>query len=150
YEKMIPAFSRHLGVGFQILNDLKDWQGDVRNKVITGQDAMALRPTLLLAMAIKDADDQQRETLESILRGEETDLERMERMKQIFEQLDVFAQAEQLVDKTRERAESLADDVQPDSLRQFLYFLVDTVLAPEEETITPIDHSLVPLSLNGN
>lgn len=149
YEKMIPAFCRHLGVGFQILNDLKDWRGDVRNKVITGQDAMALRPTLLLAMAIKDADDEQREVLESILKGEHSDLARMEHLKQIFEQLDIFSQAELLVEKSRDRAERLADDVQPDSLRQFLYFLVDTVLAAEEEPTALIDNSLVSLSVNG-
>lgn len=150
YEKMIPAFSRHLGVGFQILNDLKDWRGDVRNKVITGQDAMALRPTLLLALAIKEASDSQREMLGSILQGEASPLERMEQLKQIFEQLDIFTQAEHLVDKSRERAEMLADEVQPDSLRQFLYFLVDTVLAPEEETAAQTDHSLVSLSVNGS
>ncbi len=150
YEKMIPAFSRHLGVGFQILNDLKDWRGDVRNKVITGQDAMALRPTLLLALAIKEASESQRAVLESILQGEASPLERLEQLKQIFEQLDIFSQAEQLVDKSRERAEMLADDVQPDSLRQFLYFLVDTVLAPEEETAAQTDHSLVSLSVNGS
>lgn len=149
YEKMIPAFSRHLGVGFQILNDLKDWRGDVRNKVIAGQDAMALRPTVLLAMAIKGADESQRATLDSILKGETGVLERMEHLKQIFEQLDIFSQAEQLVEKSRERAELLADDVQPESLRQFLYFLVDTVLAPEEQTVTQADHSLVSLSVNG-
>src|SRR5205814_4503302 len=28
YDKMIVDFSRHLGVAFQILNDLKDWTGD--------------------------------------------------------------------------------------------------------------------------
>ncbi len=150
HEKMIPAFSRHLGVGFQILNDLKDWRGDVRNKVITGQDAMALRPTLLLALAIQGASDSQRGILESILNGEAGPLERMEQLKQIFEQLDIFSQAEQLVEKSRERAEKLADDVQPDSLRQFLYFLVDTVLAPEEEDNSQTDHSLVSLSVNGS
>ncbi len=150
YEKMIPAFSRHLGVGFQILNDLKDWRGDVRNKVITGQDAMALRPTLLLALAIEGADETQQEILESVLRGDAGPLERMERLKQVFEQLDVFSQADQLVEKSRERAETLADEVQPDSLRQFLYFLVDTVLAPEEEPPVDTDHSLVSLSVNGS
>jgi geranylgeranyl pyrophosphate synthase len=43
YEEMIPAFSRHLGVGFQILNDLKDWQGDQNNKLVAGQDALSAR-----------------------------------------------------------------------------------------------------------
>jgi geranylgeranyl diphosphate synthase, type II len=135
YEEMIPAFCRHLGVGFQILNDLKDWRGDVSNKVITGQDAMALRPTLLLAMALKGANSQQRDTLERILQGDpESPLQRLNLLKQIFEQTDVFSQAEMLVDKSRERAESLVEQVEPESLQQYLYFLIDTVLASEEDT----------------
>lgn len=152
YEEMVPAFCRHLGVGFQILNDLKDWRGDVGNKVITGQDAMALRPTLLLAMAIKGANSQQRNTLERILQGDpESPLQRMNLLKQIFEQTDVFSQAEMLVEKSRERAESLVEKVEPESLQQYLYFLIDTVLAPEDEVTPngPGDQGpvLVPLSL---
>ena len=44
YEEMISAFCRHIGVGFQILNDLKDWQGDSNNKLVAGQDALSFRP----------------------------------------------------------------------------------------------------------
>ena len=67
YESMIPVFSRHLGVGFQILNDLKDWRGDDDNKLVAGQDALSLRPTVLLAMAWEAADDAQRLELKSLL-----------------------------------------------------------------------------------
>ncbi|HUG93430.1 MAG TPA: polyprenyl synthetase family protein, partial [Planctomycetaceae bacterium] len=68
YEEMIPTFSRHLGVGFQILNDLKDWQGDQNNKLVAGQDALSLRPTLLLALALDAATPDQRRELEEIYR----------------------------------------------------------------------------------
>src|SRR5262249_22587137 len=34
YEEMIASFSRHLGVAFQIVNDLKDWTTDLQNKRI--------------------------------------------------------------------------------------------------------------------
>ena len=37
------------------------------------------------------------------------------------------------MDKARERAESLADDVEPEALRRLLYFLVDTVLTSEDD-----------------
>jgi hypothetical protein len=33
------------------------------------------------------------------------------------------------VDKHRARAEAVADEIQPDSLRELLYYLVDNVLA---------------------
>jgi hypothetical protein len=52
-----------------------------------------------------------------------------------------------LVDKSRARAEALADDVQPDSLRQLLYFLVDIVLAPESTEPAIANAPLVPLPI---
>jgi hypothetical protein len=45
----------------------------------------------------------------------------------------VFDKAESLVEKSRARAEALADEVEPLPLRQLLYFLVDMVLAPESQ-----------------
>ncbi len=133
YEEMVPKFSRHLGVGFQVLNDLKDWRGDSNNKLLAGQDAQALRPTVMLALAIEAASEEQRKELQGILDLSPTDEFRAPRLRRLYEQLGVFEKAEALVDKSRARAEALADNVENDQLRQLLYFLVDTVLAPEED-----------------
>jgi len=149
YEEMIPVFSRHLGVGFQILNDLKDWQGDANNKLIAGQDALALRPTLLLALALDAANAEQRAELEDIFRSKEAESLRIGRLRRVFEACGVFDKATSLVDKSRARAEALADEVQPDELRQLLYFLVDTVLAPDENEAPPVSPVLVPLPIVG-
>ncbi len=137
YDDMVPSFCRHLGVGFQILNDLKDWRGDDDNKLIAGQDALALRPTVLLALAIDGADEHQRERLEAILTSEGDEDGRIEELRAIFESCDVFEKAEALVVKSRARAEALADDVESEEVRQLLYFLVDTVLAEEEGPAQP-------------
>jgi len=151
YAEMIPQFSRHLGVGFQILNDLKDWQGDEDNKLVAGQDALALRPTVLLALALQSADDELRAEIEHIVSADSQAPDgngswgRIGRLRQIFDQCNVFEKAEALVDKSRDRAEALADDVVPVELRQLLYFLVDTILAPPDQP-PPIDPDiLVPL-----
>lgn len=154
YEKMIPAFSRHVGVGFQILNDLKDWQGDDNNKLVAGQDALALRPTVLLALALQEADERQRREIESLMSGGGEDGQRISRLRQLFEQCNVFETAESLVEKSRARAEALADEVEPEELRQLLYFLIDSMLAPVEQP-TPIDPDVdsqvfVPLSISEN
>jgi geranylgeranyl pyrophosphate synthase len=133
YEEMIPVFTRHLGVGFQILNDLKDWQGDDHNKLLAGQDAQSLRPTLLLALAFEAASAAQRAELDAIVADQGSAALRTGRLRRIYEECGVFEKAHSLVEKSRARAESLADEVQPDSLRQLLYFLVDMVLAPESE-----------------
>jgi len=144
YDELIPAFARQLGVGFQILNDLKDWQDDEHNKVISGQDAQALRPTLLLALAFEAASAQQRADLEQIVGQAGPDPLRAGRLRRIFEACGVFDKAQALVEKSRARAETLADAVQAPAVRQLLYFLVDVVLAPETSEAAPAA-TLAPL-----
>lgn len=145
YAEMVPVFSRHLGVGFQILNDLKDWRGDSDNKLVAGQDGASLRPTLLLALALQAANETQRTELESLLRSDLTAAGTGQKMLRIFKDCGVFETADALIDKSRARAEALADDVEPEALRRLLYFLVDTVLAPEEDQTGDIK-DLVELS----
>ncbi len=48
----IRQFSRNIGVAFQILNDLGDWEGDQNNKLLAGGDVLGGRPTLLWALAL--------------------------------------------------------------------------------------------------
>ncbi len=145
YDTMVPAFSRHLGVGFQILNDLLDWEEHAPNKLVAGRDAELAKPTLLLAMALESAKGPVRSELESVITEPLSAETRSERLRRLYQKLGVFEQAQLLVDKCRSRAEALADEVQPESLRQLLYFLIDTVLA--ESTAPPAPVALVPLTL---
>jgi geranylgeranyl pyrophosphate synthase len=148
YEKLVVEFSRHLGVAFQILNDLKDWDGDGDNKLLAGQDVLAARPTLLLALALEGLDLAGREELLALVHaGPETRHEamvaaRIERVRRLYQQARVFEKAEKMIEKYRARAEALADDVQPDDLRELLYYLVDSVLdrqpPPEPEAASLI------------
>lgn len=131
YDEMIPNFSRHLGVAFQIVNDLKDWSTDLQNKRIIGQDALAMRPTLLLALALESASPEQREELISLISGEAKNERSVQRVARIYESCQVFEKARKLVEKYRQRAEAIADEVEPEKLRELLYFLVDTALADE-------------------
>ncbi|MCA8992061.1 MAG: polyprenyl synthetase family protein [Planctomycetaceae bacterium] len=133
YKDLVPQFCRQLGVGFQILNDLKDWQGDGDNKLVAGQDALTLRPTLLLALALQAGGAEAQKELQEIFDSREPDQMRLRRIRRLFIETGVFEKAEALVEKSRERAESLVDAVESESVRQLLYFLVDTVLAPENE-----------------
>ena len=144
FEEMIPQFARHVGVGFQILNDLKDWRGDENNKLVAGQDALALRPTVLLALALQEASEEQRKTLRDALSGDEPAAVRLGRLRRVFSDLKVFDKADALVEKSRARAEQLADEVQNEDLRRLLYFFIDTVLA-EEDAPSPEPNVLVKL-----
>jgi len=131
YEEMISGFSRHLGVAFQIVNDLKDWSTDLQNKRIVGQDALAMRPTLLLALALESASSTEREELIRLISGDSRDERSVQQVANIYESCQVFEKARKLVEKYRQRAEAIADEVGPEKLRELLYFLVDTALADE-------------------
>ncbi len=130
YDKMIGDFSRHLGVAFQILNDLKDWQGDSDNKLLAGQDVLSARPTLLLALALEALPPAAKQELLGLLHAAEgaDNAARIERVRALFNQAQVFDKADKLVEKYRARAEAVADETQPAELRELLYYLVDTVL----------------------
>jgi geranylgeranyl diphosphate synthase, type II len=127
YEKLVTEFSKNLGVAFQVLNDLKDWEGDSDNKMVAGQDVLAARPTLLLALALEGSAAAERAELLALLGGPR-DRGTLDRVGELFRQAGVFDKAEKLVEKFRARAEALADDVEPTELRELLYYLVDTVL----------------------
>jgi geranylgeranyl pyrophosphate synthase len=131
YEEMIASFARHLGVAFQIVNDLKDWSTDLQNKRVIGQDALAMRPTLLLALALESAPPAQREELLHLISGNSKTESSVRRVARIYESCQVFEKARKLVEKYRQRAEAIADEVEPEKLRELLYFLVDTALADE-------------------
>ena len=137
YEKVVVEFSRHLGVAFQILNDLKDWQPDGNNKLATGLDVMAGRPTLLQALALGGGRPAARAELLTILQQASQNRTSgvtdgasglIDRARQLFEQAQAFTKAEALVEKYRARAEAVADEVQPEELRELLYYLIDSVL----------------------
>lgn len=147
YAEMIPAFCRQLGVGFQILNDLKDWQGDNDNKLVAGQDALSFRPTVLLALAMQAANESQKTELKQLLDTDNSTTDRFRKLKKLYEELGAFDAAERLVDKSRARAEGLAEEIENAELRQLMHFLIGTVLAHEEETNAPPDRPLVELQL---
>lgn len=139
HDAMVPQFSRHLGVGFQIMNDLQDWHEGEANKLVAARDAGTAKPTLLLALALEAASPAQRAQIESLVRDDTLAAEiRVERLRTLYTDLGVFQKAESLVDKCRARAEALADETQPEALRQLLYFLVDTVLARETPPAPPV------------
>ncbi len=140
YVQPIRQFSRNMGVAFQILNDLKDWQGDADNKLSAGGDILGGRPTVLLALALQNLPLEAQQELIGLVdgSGDATDF-RLRRVRQLFEQADVFELAHRLVDKHQQRAEAIADEVQPEELRRLFYYLVDTVLErPSESTAAAV------------
>ncbi|MEM8678779.1 MAG: polyprenyl synthetase family protein [Planctomycetota bacterium] len=144
YVQPIKQFARNVGVGFQILNDLKDWRGDADNKLAAAGDILGGRPTLLLALALESLDETAQTELLQLLHAEDPrpPAERIESVRQIYEREKVFEKANRLVDKHTAKAEAIADEIEPIELRRLLYYLVDTVLERDEEPV-----SVVPLEV---
>jgi geranylgeranyl pyrophosphate synthase len=137
YREAIRTFSRNLGVAFQILNDLGDFAGDDDNKLIAGGDVFGGRPTLLWALALESLSASEQEELLSLASPdcELADSVRLASVRRLYDKAGVFDTAFRLVDKHQQRAEQVADELKPDSLRRLLYYLVDTVLErPEIKT----------------
>lgn len=141
YVEAIRTFSRNLGVGFQILNDLQDWNGDTANKVAAAGDVLGGRPTLLLALALESLPAESQAELLGIVSGRSDieDSRRIATVRRLYQQANVFETARKLIDKHQERAEAVADQINPEPLRRLFYFLIDTVLhrVEEGETANP-------------
>jgi geranylgeranyl pyrophosphate synthase len=136
------AFARHLGVAFQILNDLGDWQGDDHNKLLAAGDVLGGRPTVLWALAMEGLGDNDREELLRLVSQQPLDVAALSRVRELYLAAGVFDKAARLVDKYQERAEAVADEVEPEDLRQLLYYLIDTVLErsqPAEPHLTTLN-----------
>ena len=139
YVDPIRQFARNLGVAFQILNDLKDWRGDSDNKLSAGGDVLGGRPTVLWALALESLPPSEQEELLSLTSESSGAIGyRLERVRQLYTQADVFEKAHRLVDKHQQRAESIADSIEPDELRRLLYYLIDTVLERPAEPLAVV------------
>jgi geranylgeranyl pyrophosphate synthase len=148
YEKLVSEFSKNLGIAFQILNDLKDWEGDSDNKLIQGQDVLAGRPTLLLALALEGLPPAERAELVALLhdRSAPAGSDLVEKVRLLFNRAGVFEKAGKLVEKFRARSEALADEVEAEELRRLLYYLVDSVLDRPVPEAEPTPLSLLQLT----
>jgi geranylgeranyl pyrophosphate synthase len=145
YLEPISQFARHLGVAFQILNDLGDWRGDNHNKLVAAGDVLGGRPTVLWALALEGLNDRRRAELKHLAASQPVTSAVVGAVRSFYQEAGVFEKASRLVDKYRQRAEAIADEIQPDELRQLLYYLIDTVLAEESHTEPEIIEPLLPI-----
>jgi len=128
YLQPVSQFARSLGVAFQILNDLGDWDGDNHNKLIAAGDVLGGRPTVLWALALEGLQGSDRDELQTLATQSNPSTETIARVRQLYEQAAVFEQAESLVSSHRQRAIEQADLIEPEPLRQLFHYLIDTVL----------------------
>ena len=148
YKEPVKQFARNLGVAFQILNDLNDWEGDEHNKLSAGGDILGGRPTILWALALEGLSPAGQEELLALASGEHRMAgQRIARVRELYEEAGVFEKASRLIEKHQKRAEAIADKIQPEELRRLLYYLIDSVLDGPRGVPQGQDRELLPLQI---
>jgi geranylgeranyl pyrophosphate synthase len=128
YRDAITRYSRHLGVAYQMINDLDDWQVDDPGEGHRGTDLLGGRPTVLWALALESLSPEAREELERLPNCDLPRKERIGRAIDLYAEADVFAKAAMLVSKHHRRAAEAAEAIDVEPLRRFLHFLADAIL----------------------
>jgi geranylgeranyl pyrophosphate synthase len=127
-EHAVTELARHLGIAFQILNDLQDWRGDDFNKLTQGGDVLGGRPTVLWALALEGLEENERNELEQLVAERAATPAAFRQVRRLFQQAGAFESALGLVARHRADARQIADELSPEALRRLAHFLIDTVL----------------------
>ncbi len=124
YGSRLVKYSRHLGVGFQIRNDLDDWDVEPGNKRLAGRDLVDRRPTLLLAIALERLESEERGRLVRALGN----ADRIGEIRELYERADVFATARSLIGRHAVRSHEIAAECGDGPFRELLDHFVEALL----------------------
>lgn len=121
-DRLLKRFSIYIGEGFQVRNDLNDWERETGSAVAPGRDALAGRPTILRAFAL--------EAGAAPAMDEVTGQALIDRVQGWYVETGAFTRAARLVERLRFRALGLVDEVEIPALRELLRFLA-RIMLPE-------------------
>ena len=123
----LDRYALHVGTGFQVLNDLKDWAGDLENDRRAAGDLIGGRPTLLWALAVEGLEPADRAALiEAAARARRAgDAGALGEVRRFYERAGVTERATRIAAEQRRFAgEAVAACGMP-RLREVLEFLLD-------------------------
>ncbi len=134
----IGVYSLHVGTGFQVLNDLKDWSGDLENNRRAAGDLLGGRPTVMWALALERLAEDDVERLRFLARqagssdaDEATVVAAVAEVRLLYAKAGVFERAASIVAEQRALAAAAAATCRWRRLREVLEFLLDLAV-PEQ------------------
>ncbi len=134
----ISGYALHVGTGFQVLNDLKDWSGDLENNRRAAGDLLGGRPTVMWAVAVDRLADDDRCRLRHLARfagsadaDEAAIAAAVAEVRSLYCKAGVFEQAARIVADQRRLAAAAAATCRWRRLRDVLEFLLDLAV-PEQ------------------
>lgn len=137
YASDVREFATHLGIAFQVLNDLQDWRGDDFNKLCLGGDVLGGRPTVLWALALQGLDVTDRGQMERLVADAHATPEAFAEIRSLYQKAGAFDQSMRMVDSERRAAVLIAESFEPDALRRLALYLIASVLEPANSTSSP-------------
>lgn len=125
----VAAFCRHMGVAYQILDDLSDLRGG--GDQLVGQDIAGGRPTVLWAFAHEAGLGDELSALSAAAEtlGPEATAEQA---RVLYQSCGALAKARGLVARCRTRAQAAIDTVDSAPLRKLLSYLLSIVVKSRE------------------
>ncbi|MFM8433954.1 MAG: polyprenyl synthetase family protein, partial [Planctomycetia bacterium] len=133
----IARYALHVGTGFQVLNDLKDWCGDLENDRQAAGDLLGGRPTVMWALALERLSPEGAAALAALGReaAEASDsavvAAAIAAARRLYEEADVFQRAAAIVEEERRLAAEAVASCGFGRLREVLEFLLDLAV-PEQ------------------
>ncbi len=122
-------FSRHLGVAYQILDDLEDWRSAQHGAQEPSGSKLASRPAILAALAMQNLGPDRRQELQRVLAcAADGDFPLSSALRALYDQADAFHQASALVERHRQRAHAIAEEAPQPALVRLLHYLADAIL----------------------
>ncbi|MFM8734348.1 MAG: polyprenyl synthetase family protein [Pirellulales bacterium] len=128
----VARYALHVGTGFQVLNDLKDWAGDVENDRRAASDLVGGRPTVMWALALAGlpaADATRLRGLASAARGGSADdaaiVAAVAEARHLYAKAGVVEQAAAIAAEQRRLAAAAIAGCRLRRLREVLEFLLD-------------------------
>ncbi len=113
----LSRMCRHLGVAYQIQNDLDEWVDSGPFARTPGGDGFRLRPTVLWAFAARASGAAETARRVALWRTRPPTVELAREVQHWFRETGAFIQAEMLLEKSRERFRQLAADIAVTELR---------------------------------
>jgi len=125
----LGRYALHVGTGFQVLNDLKDWAGDLENDRRAAGDLIGGRPTLLWALAMESlspADRGRLAVVAAVARSGEGEVAAaVAEARRLYERAAVVERAVAIAADQRRLAAEAVAACRMRRLREVLEFLLD-------------------------
>ncbi len=127
-EELVRRLATYIGEGFQVLNDLDDWDERAAHRRPPGHDIITGRPTILRAFAEDAGAAEQLEALIEQARALDDPAAATERIRRLYEETGAFEKARALHSRLREGALCLAEEMPSPALQELARFLVRSIL----------------------